>query len=232
MQVNGKPITLRPSNPTYLSKNMKTLKMLACTLALAAPMIAASITSLYNTGVNDTGTVLSNGAVDTHYALIQVPSGSTTTVAMTSGWPVGNPYLGASSVSAWVGPNNGRNDPAGYYVYRTTFDLTGFDYTTALITGRWATDNPGTKISLNNTDLSITSGSFTTWSNFSISSGFVSGLNTLDFWVNNGQQSSGNPTALRVEMTGTATEQVPDAGSSLGLLALALAGLVAYRRRS
>ena len=48
-----------------------------------------------------------------------------------------------------------------------------------------------------------TIGGFDSATNFSISSGFAAGLNTLDFVVNNAG-SSPNPTGLRVEISGTA----------------------------
>ena len=91
--------------------------------------------------------------------------------------------------------------PAGLYIYRTTFSLAGLNPTTANIVGQWAADNSGTNILINGVAVGATSGGFGAFSAFSISSGFVAGLNTLDFLVNN----LSGPTALRVEMTGTAS---------------------------
>ena len=93
----------------------------------------------------------------------------------------------------------------GNYFYLTTFDLTGRDLATASLTGNWATDDTGADILLNgaSTGMSSTSG-FSSWASFQITSGFISGLNTLTFKVNNGGTSP-NPGGLRVEVTGIAT---------------------------
>jgi hypothetical protein len=70
---------------------------------------------------------------------------------------------------------------------------------------------------------------------FSISSGFRPGINTLEFVIHNGGSAPGNnsgaanPTALRVEMTGTAA--VPDGGLTVALLGLSLSGLAFFRRK-
>jgi hypothetical protein len=54
--------------------------------------------------------------------------------------------------SAWPAPSSGGkwlcnvdnwNEPTGQYVYTTTFDLTGFDPSTAVLTGTWTCDNDG-----------------------------------------------------------------------------------------
>jgi hypothetical protein len=76
---------------------------------------------------------------------------------------------------------------------------------TASMTGRWATDNTGA-ISLNGASTGNTSTDSTAFTPFSITSGFVVGLNTLDFIVDNTScvgLNCFNPTGLRVELTGT-----------------------------
>lgn len=146
------------------------------------------------------------------------------------GYPV-PPYIGDDSLSAWIGPNNDPqvDGPVGTYDYRTTFDLTGFYPSTATITGGWSSDNNGLQILLNGVDTGNPGTSFTQFSigfaPFSITTGFKPGINTLDFLVNNG----GGPTALRVEMTGTATP-TPEPGS-LFLLGTGLAGFAGVIRR-
>ena len=79
----------------------------------ALPSQAATITTLYNTGVDSSGNVLADGtSPDPHYTLTSVPPGSSnTTSVITSGggFPVG-PWLGDSATSAWIGPNGERLD--------------------------------------------------------------------------------------------------------------------------
>jgi hypothetical protein len=193
---------------------------------------AASITTLYNTGVNNAGAVLPDGTIgDPHYSLIAVPAGTVHSRVRTAtgGYPI-PPYFGDDNASAWIGPNNDAqlDGAVGNYTYRTTFDLTGFDPSTASITGGWSSDNNGVMILLNG----VNTGNLETRFNqfeigfapFTVASGFVSGVNTLDFVVYNG----GGPTSLRVEMTGTANQTVPDGGSTVLLLGgvLSLLGLV------
>lgn len=195
----------------------------ALTLGTAAQ---ADPITLFNTGVNASGTPLADGTVgDPHYSLITVPAGTTDVRVRTSvgGFPIG-PYLGDNSFSAWIGPNN---DPQvdgvpGLYDYRTTFSLAGFNPATASITGKWSTDNDGVAILINGvnsgngpTDFSQFSIGFAA---FSITSGFTAGVNTIDFIVHNGGTDP-NPTALRVEMTGSAGAGVPEPASWAMMLA-------------
>lgn len=101
---------------------------------------------------------------------------------------------------------------AGSYVYRTTFDLRGFSPATAQIAGQWSSDNQAVAILLNGVDIgdgaNLDAEPFHYWTPFGVSAGFVAGVNTLDFVVDN----EGGPTALRVEMSGAASciVSVPD----------------------
>jgi hypothetical protein len=213
---------------------MKTLKAILVIGAItAAQASAALIPGLFNTGVGSSG-VLPDGTVgDPHYSLTSVPGGTTDILVRTSpGYPI-PPYIGDNTVSRWIGPNNQYNltGQAGTYVYRTTFDLTGFNPLTAFIKGDWSTDNNGLQILLNGVDTGIPATGFSQFSvgfvPFSISSGFQAGINTLDFVVNNG----GGPTALRVEMSGD-VRPVPEPSTYLaGLSALGMLGLFGWRNR-
>lgn len=190
---------------------------------------------ILNTGF-ESGALLTNGATVTDYRLVSQPAGSVTElIAVTSagGFPV-PPWIGDSAISTWIRPNNGsgtgqESDPAGQYIFETTFDLGSLDPTTASLSGRFATDNSGT-VQLNGNDLVVSSSSFQLWSDIELTAGsplFVSGENTLRFIVNNAAGTSGNPVGLRVELSFHA---VPEPASPL-LVAIFGGVLASCQRR-
>ena len=168
---------------------------------------------------------------DPHYQLVSVPAGSTTDILVrtsATGWPI-PPYMGDSSTSAWIGPNNDTSidGPAGNYTFRTTFDLTGFNPSTAFISGGWAVDDNDFQILFNGNNIASAAANYSTFTGFSISSGFLPGVNTLDFTIYN----YGGPTALRVEMRGEATPVPEPSTYFAGLSALGMLGLFGWRNR-
>lgn len=207
------------------------------TRVLAITVVALAITkqakgdpipTLFNTGVDNSGVLIAGPAVDPHYTLISSadPSfpGPQARIPSTSIVNSG-PFLDNGPSSSWISPStNLTPEPAGNYVYRTTFDLTGFDPSTAVITGRWSIDDFGTSMKLNSTETGNTqlaNDAYTFWKSFTITSGFVSGINTLDFTINNVVWTTG----LRVELSGTAA--VPEPGASFPVIL----GLMAYLLR-
>ncbi len=161
--------------------------------------------TVFNTGVNANGNALAGGSLDPHFSVISGPaplSYPVPAVVYTSSNPnnISSSWVPDSSTSAWIGFNNTSNDSVngksyfGTYTYRMTFTL-GSSLTTAVLSGFWAADQNGS-IALNGqttgagwsgttlADGNWNSSSFPNLNAFTIASGFKSGLNTLDFIVN------------------------------------------------
>jgi hypothetical protein len=204
---------------------------------------AATISTLFNTGVNSAGTVTPGS--DIHYSLAGSTTGSTPTAIAIGTFPPStyNSFpngAGDDNKSAWIGPNTSAFlDKVGTYTYSTQFSLSGLDASTASIQGKWNTDNSGLKLILNGVDVAATNPGFDRggFSTFSLSSGFNSGINTLAFVVNNADRGDGadTPTALRVEYTSTsaqaiASEPVPEP-SDLAGTAFAFGSVVFLKRK-
>ena len=208
-------------------KQLRALLVLVSTAFALASAQAGMITSLFNTGVDAGGAVVANATPgDLHYTMISGPSGVLPIQAVSSafGYPI-PPWLGDNLLSRWIGPlAPDMYGPAGSYTYRTTFTLAASEVSSASITGQWAGDDGGGSggIDLNGGSVAGPVTSFGAWTAFSINSGFVAGVNQLDFTFVNAHAVS-NPTGLRVEMTGT-LRAVPEPGS-VALVALALLGL-------
>ena len=105
---------------------------------------SAIIPTLFNSGVDSAGTTVATGSVDAHYSLISVPPGSGFTtsayVADTTA-PIVSAWVNPGSTARWIGPvtdvaTMSAATTTGDYVYQTSFDLTGFDETSAVLTGQ------------------------------------------------------------------------------------------------
>ena len=194
---------------------------LALLLLFAAPAHGIPVPGLFNTGVGDNGSPLSFGSVDPHYALVASADplypGPNSLVAN----PIPSGYwLANSATSQWIAPAQNQNypgpgtpHPAGLYTYRLSFNLTGIDPNTVVVTGNWGCDNIGSAIRINGVTVGFSPPGYNPLSAFSVASGFVAGINQLDFVVNNYSAGGSNPTGLRVQGisgSGTATVGVGD----------------------
>lgn len=180
-------------------------------LALVAGGNAALADTLtfFNTGVAADGSLLAAGSTDSHYKLIYSSDGGSYTATATA--PNGA-WVGDTSTAGWISPGSSGNQGwnSGYYVYKTTLDLTGHIASTASLSGMIAADDI-VYIYLNQGGSAIfSSSSFSSMTPFLINSGFVSGVNEVDFVVVN----QGGPTGLMVDDV-TATAQTPEPGSLL-----------------
>jgi hypothetical protein len=209
-------------------------------LALALGAFTAAVHAAgpmpYNTGVGAGGVALGSNAVDPHYSIVGSPAfGPSAFVKTQADGPPIEPggWLLDSPASAWITPSTtcffidvpGVTDQI---TYRTTFDLAGYIPTGGSLAGRWAADDSGLQIRLNgNVVAGVGVAQFDVWTPFSIGSGFVEGLNTLEFTT----LSTQSPTGLRVEFTSSNfTAVVPEPGSG-AMLAAGLLGLVSVARR-
>ena len=174
------------------------------------------VAGLFDTGFGKNGAVLPDGAADPHYLITVNPDGAgliPATVHDSSVFPiVTGPWLANTALSKWIAPqfntsgSQGEGTDAGagpgVYVYRTTFDLTGFSLPSVRITGGWATDNDGLDIRVNGISTGMANpNQFTTLTPFvldSTNATFQTGVNTLEFRVRNATVSPGY-TGLRVE---------------------------------
>ena len=209
---------------TTTGKLIATIAILAATNSGA---MAASI-PVFNTGVNNSGGLLPNSAVDSHYSVIAAPGPYTTAftgngVVLPTGWIAEGP------TSRWIGVTSfmGEWRPTGTYTFRTTFDLTGLDSSSASLSLSIASDN-NCDVFLNgvHTGIATPFAGFSSFSSYSVNSGFLAGINTLDFSV---FELGSTPSGLRVELTGTANV-VPEP-TSVALIGLGGMMLFALRRK-
>jgi PEP-CTERM motif len=190
--------------------------------------LADAIPGLFDTGVDNNGDLLPGGATDPHYALVSSPNSASAVVADSNVYPLGSGgrWLADGPNSQWISPSSdGATEPVGNYFYQTTFDLTGYDPATAEITGQWTVDDSGLDIFLNGASTGISYTIYNADATFSppftISNGFVSGINTLEFEVYNAE----GPTGFRAEVSGTVNVPEPTT------LAILFSGLLLWRRR-
>jgi MYXO-CTERM domain-containing protein len=224
---------------------MKTKKaILGIVVALAVTLVpasAATITGLFNTGVDNGGVVLANGTIDSHYILTVNPnSGSPNAFVVIDGQFPFPPWLANTSTSKWIGPianqSNVNAEPvAGNYTYRLSFvcaDSVSGTCASTTLSGNWTSDNIGT-ILFNGGSAGVSGSpdmSLASFTPFGIS-GLTVGTNTLDFVVNN-SGSTNTATGLRVEVAANVSG-VPEPGTMmLGAIGLLAVGLLRRRRRS
>jgi hypothetical protein len=191
---------------------------------------ADAINGLYNTGTG------AEGSAETHYSVASTSVIETVpTVTFNNVWPVDGTWIKNSTDSKWITPTATQGETFdgaanGIYTYTLTFNLTGYNASSAEFLGRVAADN-SVIVKLNGSTIGSGSG-FTSWGSFGADDGFAAGLNTLQFVVTNDKQWGGNPTGLRVEFTSSNVSAVPEPATYGMLLGgLALVGAVARRRK-
>ncbi len=224
------------------------MRILASVIASAAFFVAGSAqasTVLYNTGVDDTGTVLVGHVLDTHWTLTGGASSPalvypapTYTGATNGSFPIGY-WVPDDSASRWVTPTiNAADsfDPSqnGTYLYTQYFDLSST--TGASFFGKFAADNTVLSITLNGKAIANNIGGDSFYSLFGDgnSGDFKIGQNVLTFDVLNFAQNGGNPSGLDVKFTSASfTSAVPEPSTwAMMILGFFAVGFMAYRRNN
>ena len=208
---------------------MKQKNIIRCVCALVAMLTistnayAIPITGLFNTGVDGSGVALTAGSSDIHYSIL-APAQSAIVIKDS----IPSTWLANTATHRWVWQDVNGTPINVARTFRLLFDLTGLDAATASISGYWATDNAGLDIFINGNSTGNTCGSFSVLCSCSVNSGFVSGINTLDFSVND---IGGIAGFLVSSISGNAElANVPEP-AALTLFGLGLAGLGFARRK-
>jgi hypothetical protein len=210
-----------------------------CTLALgliigsshsARAQTTVSISNLFNTGVDSSGTPLAtNGVADAHYINITTPPGTTFTT--NNGAYHNYPDAGYITIDKIGG------DGSYTVTFTTTFTLpTTADLGTVAVAGNYSIDNSLTDILINGHSTGISNsniGNFVAANPVILPTGFYqAGTNTLGFMWNN----VSGPGAIAVEFTRKSFINVPEPGNIALLIGLCVpASLFAassLRRRS
>lgn len=224
-----------------------TCLLIANGLAVAAPF------TLYGTGFSSTGTLLPAGSADGNWTLISDPSGSVSTPAtplvtdgsaiIFSSFPFGSgDWLLDNFSSQWISPkaHETSSDPSGEYIYQDTFNLTGLNLASVVVTGRWTADNYG-DIVVNGVEVTSgsdgiipnSSGEFRSFTSFVLNASntdFVSGVNTIQFDVFNNTAGSPNVTGVNIDIEQTLGDPAPEPGSFV-LMGLGLSALYIRARK-
>jgi hypothetical protein len=175
-----------------------------------------AIAGLYSTGFDASGVRGAVGATDPHWAI--TPPGATVSAPALiesnhSAWAAND------STSSWISPSATGTDsqPAGDYVYKTTFSLDGYLPSTASLSTSLYADNQVVDVRINGQSTGISAVGYATASGpFVISSGFISGVNTIEFVVRN-DGTTANPHGFRAVMSGTASRVSVNTPLTLGL---------------
>jgi hypothetical protein len=217
---------------------MRSFRLLAIISFFAFPVCSFANTIT----ISSTGT--GGGATDSNYSVGYSPSTPTPGVAASPtyiitgnpGWV--SPIYGTSYISDSA--DGASSGAGGYFTFTTTFDLTGDNLATVDIAGEMAADN-AVALYLNGVYTGFVDPydgpegyGFAHFTGFDLTTGFISGVNTLQFVVQNGNFGSdaGGPIGLDASVSGTASAApaVPEP-SSLMLFGTGILGVAGFARR-
>jgi PEP-CTERM motif len=202
---------------------------------------AATIDTLFNTGVDASGVPVADNTPDIHWNLVApgAQTGAPLVVTSAGGFPI-PPWLADNATSAWIGTLNptalGPTNVTREYHYQTTFDMTGLVPSSAVISGQASQDNFLLDVLINGQSAGISESavSFGGFTPFSFDAADIAllngGTNTLT-WIVQSATTDGTDdyTSLRVEFLTKTADAIPEP-TVAWLLALGLIGFVRRRR--
>ncbi len=185
-------------------------------------MAVADPITFFDTGVDANGSPLGPGTSDPHYSLIYSSNGGPYTATATTANPA---WTTSTDGAQWISPSatgdGTQNANSGYYIYEATLDLTGYAESTAVLSGMLAADD-AVWIYLNQSGSAVfgSATGFTSLTPFLINSGFIAGVNEIDFVVAN----DSGPTGLLVDDVAASA----DAPEPASLILVATGALLAW----
>ena len=159
--------------------------------------LAGTESGLFNTGVDDSGVVCQPGSAALHYSLSGPLSNAVVRERHFSS--PNHTWVAAPAGSAWIGPADSNPImPKGNYNYKLEFQL-GQNTGGIELSGEFSSDNKA-RIFLNGRDTGNHNAvvQYRGLTPFTITSGFVPGINSLEFRTTNSAARGHNPTGLLV----------------------------------
>ncbi len=160
---------------------------------------------IYSTGVDEDALALPYGTLDSHYTMARTNGvlGVGPTYALRNSFPpMGNSWVNTNLPdSRWIGMNPTSSPPGNlFYGFKTHFNLSGYRWTNATLTGRFQVDGAASRVLLNGTNVAIpgiTNNAQTSYRTgfvtFTFTNGFVPGFNTLELVLTNAPNPATNP---------------------------------------
>jgi len=205
------------------------MRLVLRSLALAPALLVGLATAAHAQGPQSTGSFV--GGRDTNWD-VAVGAGAFVDAFQVVNNPGWNDFAGPTN-ARWISYNASATGPGGTpYTFRTTFDLTGYDPTTASLSFTCGMDNNVDGVFLNGVAVGGAScqyhglGAVQT-----ISAGYASGVNTLDFVISGDQVTDGfiyNTTGFSARALPTSS--VPEPATYL-MLATGLGAIGVIKRR-